>query len=327
MGDKLIMSRKERLSKTILDCVQRKEISQAEAARRLNISYRQVKRRYKRFLAEGDAGLVHKSRGKPSAQQYPQEFRLKALELYETHYPDFGPTLAAEKMLEENNHPVNPETLRIWLKQAGIWQGRRKRKQHRQRRARRERFGELLQLDGSIHPWFEGNPEKQCLMNLVDDATGITESFLDTGETTYAAFKVLEQWMTKYGIPKAVYVDLKSLYVSPNALKDDKEESVEADWLTHFSLACRRLGIEVIKAYSPQAKGRVERKHAVYQDRFIKELKLNHLCRFQGARAMDDKMKPINYCSRDLTINSIRNLQKPPVIVKMRIFPYYRKII
>lgn len=273
MGDKLIMSKKERTCKTILECVKRGELTQIEASNRLGLSYRQVKRRYKRFIAEGDAGLVHRSRGKPGTRCLGKEHREKALALYKTHYADFGPTLAAEKMTEDQAFPVKAETLRLWLKAAGIWHRRRQRKQYRSRRARRARFGELVQLDGSIHAWFTGNGEKQCLMNMVDDATGTTEAFLDTGETTFAALTLLERWIKKYGIPAAIYVDLKSVYVSPKSLHPE-DEWVESDWLTHFSYACRRLGIKIIKAYSPQAKGRVERNHAVYQDRFVKELKL-----------------------------------------------------
>ena len=131
-----------------------------------------------------------------------------------------------------------------------------------------------MQLDGSIHAWFTDISGKQCLMNLVDDATSKTLSLLATGETTDAAFKLLRWWIKLHGIPMAIYVDLKSLYISPKALHYQEEDLVEPDWLTHFSKACEELGIEIIKAYSPQAKGRVERSHGVYQDRFVKELRL-----------------------------------------------------
>lgn len=284
MGDTLIMAKKERHRKTILDQVIARFISQKDGRKRLGISKRQFIRIMARYKREGDAGLVHKNRGKMPGCAYPVHVKNKMLSIYQDKYPDFGPTLAAEKLLEEDNLQVHAETLRLWLKAAGIWKTARKRKPHRSRRARRARFGELLQLDGSIHAWFSGIDAKQCLMNMVDDATGKTLAILDNGETTRAAFALLRWWITEAGIPMAVYVDLKSLYVSPKSLRYDAEdELVEPDWLTHFSCACKKLGIEVIKAYSAQAKGRVERNHAVYQDRFVKELKLKDITNIKAA--------------------------------------------
>jgi hypothetical protein len=203
--------------------------------------------------------------------------------LYEEKYKDFGPTLAVEKLEEDDSITLHKETLRLWLKEAGLWEPRRVRKAHRTRRARRMQFGELLQLDGSIHAWFSGLEGKQCLMNLVDDATGKTLALMDSGETTDAAFRLLKWWIELHGIPMAIYVDLKSLYISPKSLRSLDEDLVESEWLTHFSRACKALGIEVIKAYSAQAKGRVERKHAVYQDRFVKELRLKNITTIDGA--------------------------------------------
>jgi len=275
MGDFLIMNKKERQRKAVLEQLLTGSINRQDAARRLCVSKRQLIRIIQRYQQQGDRGLTHRHRGKPSGRVYAIELKEKILSRYEERYFGFGPTLAAEKLLEEDQLPVQAETLRLWLKAAGLWSPRRQRKVHRIRRARRTRFGELLQLDGSIHDWFEGVDEKQCLMNIVDDATGKTLALMDEGETTRAAFALLQWWIRDAGIPMAIYVDLKSLYVSPRSLyRDEEGELVEPEWLTHFSKACKKLGIEIIKAYSPQAKGRVERSHAVYQDRFRKELKL-----------------------------------------------------
>lgn len=283
MGDLLIMSKKELQRKSIFDLVKLGQITQLDASKRLYLSYRQTKRAYQRYLKEGESGLIHRSRGKISTRAKPLEMRKTVLALYEQKYWDFGPTLAAEKLLEEDNLPLHAETLRLWLKQAGLWQPRRIRRAHRSRRARRLRFGELLQLDGSIHAWLPGISSKQCLMNLIDDATGKTLALLDTGETTDAAFRLLKWWIKLHGIPMAIYVDLKSLYISPKSLRHmDEDNLVEPEWLTHFSRACKMLGIEVIKAYSPQAKGRVERNHGVYQDRFVKELRLRSIDTIEG---------------------------------------------
>jgi len=274
MGDKLIMSKKELQRKSIFDLVKLGQITQLDAAKRLYLSYRQTKRAYQRYLKEGDTGLIHRSRGKKSPRAFSLEMKEAVLSLYSEKYWDFGPTLAAEKLYEEDKFQLHAETLRLWLKEAGLWQPRRIRRAHRARRARRVRFGELLQLDGSIHAWLPGNESKQCLMNLVDDATGKTLALLDKGETTDAAFRLLRWWIKLHGVPMAIYVDLKSIYISPKSLRHSDEELVEPEWLTHFSRACKALGIEVIKAYSPQAKGRVERSHGVYQDRLVKELRL-----------------------------------------------------
>lgn len=278
MGDKLIMSKKERQRKGIFDLIKAGEITQLVASKRLYLSYRQTKRSYQRYIKEGDAGLIHESRGKPSKRAFSLETKSKVLKLYEEKYWDFGPTLASEKLAEDDNIKLHAETLRLWLKEAGIWAPKRQRKAYRTRRMRRLKFGELLQLDGSIHAWLPGIAAKQCLMNMVDDATGKTLALLDTGETTEAAFRLLKWWIKLHGVPLAIYVDLKSLYISPKSLKQVEEDAlVEPEWLTHFSKACKALGIEVIKAYSPQAKGRVERNHGVYQDRFVKELRLKNV--------------------------------------------------
>ena len=287
MGDLLIMSKKELRRKSIFDLVKLGQLTQLDASKRLYLSYRQTKRAYHRYLQEGDAGLIHRSRGRPSHRAYSLEMKKTVLALYTEKYWDFGPTLAAEKLVEDDQLNLHAETLRLWLKEAGIWMPRRVRKAHRTRRKRRSCFGELLQLDGSIHAWLPGIAGKQCLMNMVDDATGKTLALLDTGETTEVAFRLLKWRIKLHSIPMAIYVDLKSLYISPKSLRySDEDDLVEPEWLTHFSKACKTLGIEVIKAYSPQAKGRVERNHGVYQDRFVKELRLRNVQTIEGANKL-----------------------------------------
>src|SRR5690606_23484094 len=156
---------------------------------------------------------------------------------------------------------------------------------HRERRERRARFGELVQVDGSHHRWFGPDGRQCCLMNLVDDATGCTYSLMFEEETTEAAMQVLWGWITRYGIPQALYVDRKSVYIT------DREPTVEEQLagqepLTAFGHACAKLGIQLITAYSPQAKGRVERNHAVYQDRLVKELRLQGLTTIAEANTL-----------------------------------------
>lgn len=289
MGDLLIMSKKERQRKVIVEQILGGHMTRQDAVKRLGISSRHLRRIIARYLREGDSGLIHQSRGKRSGRALPEEVKQRAIALYQEKYFGFGPTLASEKLEEDDDVKIHRETLRLWLKTSGLWDRHRKRKVHRNRRPRRSRFGEMLQLDGSTHAWFDGVDEKQCLMNLVDDATGKTLALMDSGETLRAAFSLLEWWIREAGIPLSIYVDLKSLYVSPKSLREkyiDGEELVEPEWLTHFAKACKKLGIEIIKAYSPQAKGRVERKHAVYQDRFVKELKLKGITTIEGANTL-----------------------------------------
>ena len=261
-GDKLIMSKKERQRQVILSEVFSGRRSLKSASESLSISYRQTKRIYRRYRLLGAEGLVHKGRGKASSRAYPPSLKLKIIERYKKDYKDFGPKLFSE-YLEEEGIYLSRETLRLWLRSEGLWQSQRKRKGYRQRRERRKRFGELLQIDGSDHAWFGKGYPRSCLLNIVDDATGISLSGLASGETTQILLETLREWVLRYGIPQAVYVDLKSVYISP-----------KSDGYSVFEGVCKELGIGVIKAYSPQAKGRVERSHGTYQDRFVKGLRV-----------------------------------------------------
>ena len=268
----LVMSAKERERLKIFLRVKRGELQQKEAAALCRLDYRYLRRLYQRYCKQGDRGLVHQGRGRPSNRARSTEFKAAVLARYQERYPDFGPTLAAEK-LTLDGLVVDHETLRHWLMKAGLWQRRRKRKRHRSWRERRAHFGELVQLDGSHHQWFEKRAGKCCLMNMVDDAQGTTLSWLAEEETIFAAMQLLWLWIERYGIPQSLYTDKKNVYVI-----DEKTRQMAADSglevLTQFGRACKQLGIEIITAHSPQAKGRVERNHGTYQDRLVKELRL-----------------------------------------------------
>jgi hypothetical protein len=279
MGDKLIMNKKERERKVILSGYEEGRYTLIEAAERMLVSYRQAKRIWSRYHKDNDIGLIHKRRGQPSARALDAGFKKTVLELYQEKYNGFGATFAVEKLAEDDNYTLSSETLRQWLKAANLWIPRRKRKSYRQYRERRAGFGEMLQIDGSDHRWFGQGTERCCLLDIVDDATGKTFALLDTGETTLVLLKALKRWVELYGVPESVYVDLKSVYVSPSGLKssnDDEEPKPQESWSV-FEQVCKRLNIRIIKAYSAQAKGRVERKHAVFQDRFVKELQLKNI--------------------------------------------------
>jgi hypothetical protein len=182
----------------------------------------------------------------------------------------FGPTLAAEHLASEDGLHVDHETLRRWMLGAGLWSRARKRSPHRRRRERKAHFGELVQLDGSFHPWFEARGAASCMLTLVDDATGQSLGRLGPQETIWAAVGILRAWIDQFGIPQALYTDWKNVYVRvPNA----EERETGAEPLTQFGRMCAALGITIIPASSPQAKGRIERNHGTHQDRLVKKLR------------------------------------------------------
>lgn len=288
MGDLLIMSKKERDRKRLLEGYRHGKLTLKECAEKAGLSYRQMKRLWARYVVKSDEGLCHRNRGRTPCNAYSPAFRKAVLDLYDRKYMGFGPTFAAEKLKEDDGQQVNVETLRLWLKSAGMWAKKRRRVIYRERRERKPRFGELLQIDGSIHQWFSGE-RYDCLLNMVDDATGTTFALLDTGETTQILLTCLKRWIELYGIPKAVYVDLKSVYVGSKQLRAGVDDWVEHEGFSVFEQVCKKLNIQIIKAYSPQAKGRVERKHAVFQDRFVKSLKLYDINTIEAANEYLEK--------------------------------------
>lgn len=283
----LSMSRKERERLNELSRVGRGELKLVDAARMLDLSYRQCQRVWARYKKQGAAGLVHRGRGRPSNRGARGEVRQQVLARYEERYWDFGPTLAAEKLAAEGL-VVDHETLRRWLMAAGKWKRRRKRSSHRTWRERKAHFGELVQMDGSHHKWFEDRGNESCLMDMVDDATGTREAILEEAETTFAAMKVLLRWIQRYGVPKALYVDRKNIFISDRKSRERaKDEGREL--VTQFGRVCSKLGIRIIAANSPEAKGRVERQHRIYQDRLVKELRLEDISTIEGAnRLLED---------------------------------------
>jgi len=270
------MGAKELIRAKLMEQVVQKQLRLKEAAVKMKVSYRQAKRLYKKYVEEGDKGLMHGNVGRPSGNRIAMVLRDKVLSLYEEQYGDFGPTLAAEKLNECHGIRIGHETLRRWLIEKGMWERKRRRKAYRSRRARRECFGELVQFDGSHHDWFEGRREPCCLMNMVDDATGRTLSFFSEEETTADAMRLLWRWIEQYGIPQGVYCDKKNAFVLTRE-PTIEEQLAGIEPKSPFECACEKLGIEVIVANSPQAKGRVERSHAVYQDRVVKEMRLKSI--------------------------------------------------
>jgi transposase len=269
------MSTRELTRAGVLARVAAGTLSVTSAAAVMDVSYRQAKRLYRRYRAEGARGLKHRNAGRRSNAARDETEREHILALVREKYSGaiderFGPTLAAEHLASEDGVQVHHDTLRRWMVAAGLWSRARKRSPHRRRREPMAHFGELVQLDGSFHPWFERRGAPSCLLTMVDDATGRSLGAFGAQETIWAAAGVLRAWIERYGIPHALYTDWKNVYVRP---PNQEERATGAEPLTQFGRMCAKLGITIIPASSPQAKGRIERHHGTHQDRLVKKLR------------------------------------------------------
>lgn len=276
------MSRKERDRLTIMTRVKQKVLTLVVAAGLLGLGYRQAKRVWRRYQVQGDAGLVHRSRGRPSRRRTATAVRERILARYDQRYGDFGPTLAAEYLAREDRLVVDHETLRRWLIAAGKRVVRRRRQKHRQWRERKPCFGQMVQLDGSHHDWLEGRRAPCVLMVMVDDATGRLWAQFCEAETTRASYDVLEGWVRRHGLPRSLYVDRDSIYRC-EGLGSVAEQLAGQAPQTQFGRAMAALNVDLILAQSPQAKGRVERMNGVLQDRLVKALRLAGINDLAGA--------------------------------------------
>jgi len=255
-------------------------ISQIEAAEYLELSVRQVSRLQIRVREEGDKGILHRSRGGRSHNAFDEKVYNLAISLYRQKYYDFGPTLFSEKLHEDEGITISDETARKWLIKAGLWQRARKKVKHYQRRQRRWQYGHMVQIDGSHHKWLEDRGPKCVLMAYIDDATSRIFGRFYEYEGTIPAMDSFLRYIRKNGLPLSVYVDKHTTYKSPvrrNYYFDDEET------LSQFERAMKELGVQVIHAHSPQAKGRVERLFGTLQDRLVKELRLANISSIEEA--------------------------------------------
>jgi hypothetical protein len=300
------------------------DLKLSDAAVMLELSYRQTKRLWRQYREVGGKGLKHGNAGRPSNRSKPARFRRRVLNLIKGKYSGseeerFGPTLAAEHLAEEDGMVLDHDTLRLWMLQDGLWSRQRRRKKHCQRRERKPHFGELVQLDGSFHDWLEGRGPGGCLMDMVDDATGQAQARRGKEETIWAAVGVLRAWIDKYGVPRTLYTDWKNVYKQKATPAEQMRGKVPA---TQFGRMCQKLGIRIIAASSPQAKGRVERTHGVHQDRLIKKLRRKKIASYQAANQYLEKeylpeynrrfarvaAKPEDYHGRKPTARELRQI-------------------
>ena len=266
------MSRKERKRLEAFSRVKPGGMTLVEASERLGLSYRQTKRAWSRYQSEGDAGLVHRLRGRGPNRHSPEKTKQRSLALYREQYADYGATLAAECLEKEDGVKVSVTTLRRWLLQEGLLERRRKRRLHRRRRTRREHLGELVQMDGSHHDWFEGRRGWATLMVMIDDATGMVTARFYENESWASSSDSFQRYARRHGVPRGLYVDRHGIY-RPEGEPTDADLLDNCPAETQFGRAMRELDVELILARSPQAKGRVERMNGTLQDRLVKAMR------------------------------------------------------
>ncbi len=271
--DRIVMSGREFRRVYVIRQVVEHRLTQQEASEALGVTTRQIRRLSHRLQAEGESGLAHRSRGQPSNRRKPAAFKQQVLQLYTRHYGDFGPTLAVEQLATHHGLTLSDETLRRWLRAQGIDHFRRRPRPHRTWRARRAHRGELVQLDGSHHDWFEGRGPRCVLMAYIDDASSWVYARFYDYEGTMPALDSFQRYVKQYGIPLAVYADKHTTYRSP-AEPTVEEQLAGVAPASQFGRALRDLGVELIAAHSPQAKGRIERLFHTLQDRLVKEMRM-----------------------------------------------------
>lgn len=270
MQELLTMSKKELNRLPIIESVIKRKMTQTEAANRLGLSDRQIRRVVISFSELGPAGLIHRLRGRPSNHHYPQELKDHAIGLVREKYADFGPTFAAEKLEEIDGIKIDHDLLRKEMITDGLWQAKTRKVKHRQWREPKEHFGELVQFDGSHHNWFEGRGTEEHVVLLAsrDDANNLVSARFYQFEGTMPVFDFWLRYIGNLGKPKAIYLDNHGTY------KVNHKIALDEKTLTQFGRACEELNIELINAKSPQAKGRIENLFGTLQDRLVKELRL-----------------------------------------------------
>jgi helix-turn-helix protein len=269
-----------------------KKIKQKEAAELAGLSTRQMRRLMKRIREEGDRGIWHRRRGQPSNRRLADKVREKVLGLFEKKYGDFGPTLASEKLETIDRIRIHPETLRLWLRQADIPYPRRKARVHRRWRQRRSCLGEMVQMDGSHHDWLEGRGPKLVLMGYIDDATSSVHARFYDHEGTRPALDSFSRYVERYGIPLSVYLDNHSTYKSTQPPSPQEQLEGVRTSQSQFQRAMKELGVEVIHAHSPAAKGRIERLFQTFQDRLVKEMRLGQISTLEQANGFLETYLP-----------------------------------
>lgn len=274
------MSQGELTRFDVLQRVERGELRVDDAAASLSLCPRQIYRLLSRFRADGVAGLVSRKRGRPSNRRFSDAYRDRVVTIVRERYADFGPTLACEYLAEQHGITLSRETLRQMLMAAGVWKAKvARRARLHQSRYRRECRGELVQVDGSDHDWFEGRGPRCTLLVYIDDATSeLMHLEMAESESAFSYMRATRSYLERHGKPMAFYSDKHSVFRNNNATAD-------SDGMTHLGRALDKLGVEIICANSPQAKGRVERANGTLQDRLVKAMRLAGISSIADANA------------------------------------------
>lgn len=290
--DMITMSQKELKRLHVIHKILDKKLKQTEATDLLGLCIRQIRRIVARVRQEGDAGIIHRARAKPSNRALPTRLKDKVITLYKQKYPDFGPTFANEKLFEIDKIKISNQTLRNWLIAEGSWQITHKGRKYRKWRERRHHFGEMVQVDGSHHAWFEERAPECVLMGHIDDATSKRFARFYNYEGTLSFMDSFKRYIKHYGMPQSVYIDRHSTYKS-TAKPSIEDELNNKEPLTQVGKALEELGVTVIYAQSAPAKGRVERSFKTFQDRLVKELRLKNIKTIAEANKFLDYYLPI----------------------------------
>lgn len=300
----LTMSQKERERLKVLHRLDKAELRCIDAAESLHISERQLYRLRARYRSDGDEGLIHRLRGCLSNRGYSRKIRMETLELYRERYSDYGPTLFAEMITRHHSKDlplIDHETLRRWLLKAALWTSERTRKAHRRKRERREKIGSLVQFDGSDHDWFEGRGPRCCLLVAIDDASGRVFMRFAQSENTHDVLFTLRRYVEQYGIPHEIYTDKANLYHPPS----------KGERLTDVGRALTRLGVRMILAHSPQAKGRVERSNRTHQDRLVKALRRKGISDIHAANRFLEQIYLKEHNDHFACLKGLRDIHRP----------------
>ena len=299
-GDLLTLSTREMDTLAIITRLAERRMTQAQAARSLDRSERQVRRLLRAFERDGPAGLADKRRGRPAPNRIAKAYQEHVVGLVRERYADFGPTFAQEKLEEYHDIRVATETLRQWMIAAGIWKTRAERKKRiQQPRHRRDCYGELVQIDGSDHHWFEDRGPRCVLLVYVDDATGKLMALrMCVSESAFSYFHATRSYLGRHGKPVAFYSDKAGVF------RVNAKRPKAGDGFTQFGRAMSDLNIDIICANTPAAKGRVERANKTLQDRLVKELRLRGICTMNDANAylpefMDDYNRRFGRAARN----------------------------
>ena len=289
--DILRMSRREVDRLMILRGVVEREVTQWRAGEVLGLSERQVRRLVKRIREEGPDGIIHRGRGRRSVRKMPEETASEVRRVIERRYVGFGPTLAAEMLRDREGIEVSREKLRQLMLEAGLWKRAIRSTKAHEWRERMANYGQMVQVDGSEHDWLEGRGPKMVLMGYIDDASSHFFGRFYDYEGVYPAMDSMERYIRRYGRPVSFYIDKHSTYkTSRQPSLDELLKGQSA--ATHVGRACRVLGIEVIHAGSPQAKGWIERSFGTHQDRLIKVMRLEKISTMEQANAFLDSYLP-----------------------------------